>query len=110
MVKNEDEMMVGTTSGPDQQAPVEQLQARLSDWRSRIDTLLVQLDLASMELRQAFQSELARMENARLALRSGLGNAREGLAAMLPTDRAAVGEALREIERAFQAARASLTR
>ena len=109
MVNNEYETTVRTTSVPDQ-TPVEQLQTRLTDWRARIDALLVQLDLASMELRQAFQGELARMENARLALRSGLGNAREGLAAMIPTDRAAVGEALREMERAFQAARASLTR
>jgi phage shock protein A len=104
------ESTVGAAPGPDQPSPIGQLQASLADWRGRIDELLVQLDLASMEVRQAFQSELARMENARLALRSGVGYARGDLASVVPADRAAIAEALREIERAFKAARASVER
>jgi len=99
---------LGAAPGPNQTTPVGQLQASLADWRGRIDELLVQLDLASMDVREAFQSELARMENARLALRSGVGYAREDLASVVHADRAAVAEALREIERAFKAACASV--
>jgi phage shock protein A len=113
MVNNGKEATESTpaaTPGPDQPTPVGQLQASLADWRGRIDELLVQLDLATMEVREAFQSELARMENARLALRSGVGYAHEDLASVVHADRAAVAEALREIERAFKAARASVER
>lgn len=97
-------------STSDEKTPIEELQRRLSEWRTRIDELVVQLDLANMELREAFGAELAKLENAGSALRSGLGYASQDVRSVIPTDRAAIGEALRDLERAFQAARASLER
>jgi hypothetical protein len=97
-------------STTDERTPIEELQRRLNEWRTRIDELVVQLDLANMELREAFATELAKLENAGSALRSGLGYAKEDVRSAVPADRAAISEALRDLERAFQAARATLER
>ncbi len=94
----------------DDQDVLEGLQASLTDWRTKIDELVVQLDLAGMELREALAHELAKVHNAGLALKSGLRHARQDLMDAGPAGKDAITEALVDLQQAFDAARAVVTR
>jgi hypothetical protein len=88
----------------------ERLQHQLTDWRTRIDELLVQLDLGSLDLRDAVTEQLTNATNAGLAALAGLGDARDDLSAGVAAQRATVGDILRDLQNAFVRARESVER
>ena len=93
------------TEPPDGREVVERLQSALADWRARIDELLVQLDLAGMDLRDELAKQLRKAENTGLAVRSGIAYARDDLAAAASAQKDSITEALHDIQRALQSAR-----
>ena len=97
----------GSTTRPD---PAERLQKELTEWRARIDELIVQLDLASMDVRDELSRRLGSATNAGLAALSGLGQLRDDVAANLPSPRETVGDVLRDLQRTYQQARAAIER
>ena len=52
--------------------PIERLDSALRDWRTRIDDLKVQLDLAAMDAKDTLDKQLEVAQNAYLAARSRL--------------------------------------
>ena len=90
--------------------PAERLQRELTEWRARIDELIVQLDLASMDVRDELSRQLGSAANAGLAALSGLGQLRDDLAANLPSPRETVGGVLRDLQRTYAQARAAIER
>ncbi len=89
-----------TTDG----AAVEEAGRALDEWRGRIDELRLQLDLASMDARDQLRERLDVAENAYLAAKTGLADARRDTAASLHEARLGVEQLLRDLERAFEAA------
>jgi hypothetical protein len=97
-----------STSGeasPNRPDAVDRLQEALAAWRSRLDELIVQLDLASMELRDALSSQLNAAENAGLALRSGLTYAGEDVAGGLAGPRDTIATVLEDLHSAVESAK-----
>jgi len=90
--------------------PAERLQRELTEWRARIDELIVQLDLASMDLRDELSKQLGSAANAGLAALSGLGQLRDDLATDLPSPRQTVGDVLHDLQRTYAQARAAIDR
>lgn len=76
-----------TTPGHD---TFEQLGGVLDAWRSRIDELLVQFDLAAMDAREDIRSRIDGAENAYLAARSRLSDARADAGSNLASARQGV--------------------
>ncbi len=107
-------MSVSTSSQSDggtrRSDPAERLQHELIEWRGRIDELIVQLDLASMDVRDELSRQLSSAANAGLAALSGLGQLRDDLAADLPSPRETVADVLRDLQRAYAQARAAIER
>ena len=92
------------------QGRVEKLQAELTDLRTRADEMLVQLDLAGMELREEIGVQLERIENSALAIRSGIRYAGKDLGTSTPVGVEGIRSALRDLEYAFEEARSALGR
>jgi hypothetical protein len=67
-VRQEDDATAGN--------PIELISKTLDDCRARIDELLVQLDLAKLDVRDEVDRQVAITENAYLAARSKLSDAR----------------------------------
>ena len=90
--------------------PAERLQRELTEWRAKIDELIVQLDLASMDLRDELSKQLGSAANAGLAALSGLGQLRDDLASNLPSPQETVGGVLRDLQRTYAQAKAAIER
>jgi hypothetical protein len=88
----------------------EALQGALTEWRARIDELMVQIDLANMEFRDELSKQLNAAENAGLAARAGLAYAGHDLASAVPAQRDAVTAVLHDLQRAFRGAREAFER
>ncbi|MDA8274829.1 MAG: hypothetical protein M0029_05530 [Actinomycetota bacterium] len=98
----------GTAAGGG--AEVERAGRALDEWRGRIDELRLQLDLASMDVRDQLRERLDVAENAYLAAKAGLGDARRDTAAGLRDARLGVEQLLHDLERAYEAAEAAVQR
>lgn len=99
-----------STSTSDETPPyrrdaVDRLQEALAAWRSRLDELIVQLDLAGMELRDALSAQLNAAENAGLALRSGLTYAGEDVVGGLGGPRDTIATVLEDLHSAVESAK-----
>jgi hypothetical protein len=107
--EREQEMDEGTDAGQVRsEAPrdaVDRIEHALGDWRGQVDGLLVQLNLASMDLREEFAKQLGVVQNAGLAVRPGLEKMRDDLTAGLMAPRDTVGEVLHDLQRAIDAAK-----
>jgi hypothetical protein len=57
-------------------ATIDRLTRALDDWRARIDELLVQVDVASLDVREQARARLEVTENVYLAAKSRLAQAR----------------------------------
>jgi hypothetical protein len=84
---------------------VDRIERALGHWRGQVDELLVQLNLASMDLRDEFAKQLAVAQNAGLAVRPGLEKVRDDLTAGLTAPRDTVGEVLHDLQQAINAAK-----
>ena len=85
--------------------PVEQLRAVLLDWRARIDELLVQLDVGSLDLRERTSAGLEAAVNAALAAKPGLSAASRHAVNGLREAEQTVEDVLGDLRTAVTAAR-----
>ncbi len=83
----------------------ERLGQVLDEWRSRIDELIVQLDLADMDVRDELSKQLSTAQNAGLAVWSGLTYAGKDVAAGVTGQRASVTDVLHDLQSAYQRAK-----
>ena len=74
-----------TRTGPEadkELMPLEQMSRTLDEWRARIDGLLVQVDLASLDVRDELRQHVHIIENVYLAAKSQLVAIREDVTAI----------------------------
>jgi hypothetical protein len=89
---------------------VEMPSPTLNGWRTRIDELLVQADLARHEVRDRIRRDVDLAENVYLAARSRLSDARRDAHVEVKTVRSGSERLVRDLQRAFAAAEAALRR
>lgn len=89
---------------------VTQLDRTLDEWRSRIDELNLQVDLASHDLRDELRKHLEVAENVYLAIRSRLADAGHDAGDDLTGVRQGVDQLLRDLRQAYDDAEAVVTR
>jgi hypothetical protein len=82
----------------------------LDDWHGRIDELKVQVDLATLDVREDMAKRLEVTENVYLAVRSRLSDARHDAGQSVATVRQSVEELLVDLRRAYDDAEAVVTR
>ncbi|MGO9333006.1 MAG: hypothetical protein ACLQCU_02940 [Acidimicrobiales bacterium] len=89
---------------------VESMTGTLDQWRSRIDELTVQIDLAKLDARERATKQLDIAQNACLAAYSKLREARHDAAVNADTLREGVQQLLHDVKEAFEAAQAVIAR
>ncbi len=89
---------------PVQRDLVEWLSAALDVWRTKIDELLVQADLASKDLSDELRSRASTAENAYLAARKRLSELPRDAGANLETMRAGMESLLTDLRHAYESA------
>jgi hypothetical protein len=89
---------------------VDQIGKALDGWRSKIDELLVQLDLGQLDLRDEIRTRLDTTQNVYLAARSRLSDARQDAGANVNSLRTALEKLLHDLEAAYEAAEAVVRR
>jgi len=82
----------------------------LDDWHARIDELKVQVDLATMDVREDVAKRLEVTENVYLAVRSRLADARHDAGKNMATVRQSVDQLLVDLRRAYDDAEAVVKR
>jgi hypothetical protein len=99
-----------TSHGEEQEQLVDSMTGTLDQWRSRIDELRVQADLAKLDARERATKHLDIAQNACLAAYSKLRVARQDAAVNADTLREGVQRLLHDVREAFEAAQAVITR
>jgi predicted nucleic acid-binding Zn-ribbon protein len=94
-------------SGP---SAATQLDRTLDQWRSRIDELTLQIDLATHDLRDELRKRLEVTENVYLAIRSRLSDARRDASGNAAGLRQGVDQLLRDLRQGYEDAEAVVTR
>jgi hypothetical protein len=82
----------------------------LDEWRARIDELVVQLDLANLDLRDEVRKSVDATQNAYLAAHSKLSDARADVSSSLNTLQEGIEKLLRDLARTFVEAQAAVKR
>jgi hypothetical protein len=82
----------------------------LDEWRGRIDGLVVQADLAQLDIRDEVRRRLETTENAYLAVRSRLSDANDDVKSNAGGLRQAVEQLLSDLRRAYEDADAAIKR
>jgi len=107
-------MVEGTTTEKDgatgQGGALESIAHTLEECRSRIDELLVQIDLAKLDVREEVDNKLETAQNAYLAAKSKLADAREDASATVGALREAVDEMLHDLGQAYAEVDAAIKR
>ena len=104
-ITNDDE------SGTDEHlSTVDTMDRALDQWRERIDELKVQVDLASLDVREEVAKRLEETENVHLAVRSRLLDARQDTGQGMAAFRQSVDQLLTDLRRAYDDAEAVLRR
>ncbi len=98
------------SKGESQRPGIEEIGRALDGWRSRIDELMVQLDLGNLDMRDEIRRRLDVTQNVYLAARSRLSDARRDADANLSTIRLALEQLLRDLSAAYDAAEAVVRR
>jgi hypothetical protein len=98
------------TSTAEGQDTAEKLDRTLDRWRARIDELTVQMDLATLDVREDVSKRLEVTENIYLAIRSRLSDARHDAGQNVATMRQSVAELLTDLRRAYDDAEAVVKR
>ena len=88
----------------------DKLDRLLDDWQARIDELKVQVDLATMDVREDMAKRLEVTENVYLAVRSRLADARHDAGKNMATVRQSVDQLLVDLRRAYDDAEAVVKR
>jgi hypothetical protein len=88
----------------------ERVSAALDAWRSRIDELVVQLDLASREGRDELRKRIDLAQNVYLAAQSRLSQAQADLRANVSAAKEGLEHLLRDLASAYEEAEAVLRR
>ena len=101
----------GTTAedgqvSPDEMARVNEVMRRLDAWKTRIDELRVQVDLAKLDLREEAAKQLDLARNVNHVAASKLRVAYEDAASNADTLRQGVHEFLHDVDEAFDAVQA----
>ncbi len=89
---------------------MESVNRTLEEWRTRIDELKVQADLAKLDVRERATKQLDLAQNVCLAAFSKLSDARHDAAANADTLREGFQQILGDIKKAFEAAQAVIAR
>jgi uncharacterized coiled-coil DUF342 family protein len=89
---------------------IQQLGRSLDEWRAKIDKLMVQLDLANLDLRDEIRKRLDTTQNVYLAARSRLSEARQDADSNLSSLRLGLEQLLRDLGEAYGAAEAVVRR
>ena len=103
----------GTTAeevSPDEVARVNEVMRRLDAWKTRIDELRVQVDLAKLDLREEAAKQLDLARNVNHVAASKLRVAYEDAASNADTLRQGVHEFLHDVDEAFDAVQAVISR
>jgi hypothetical protein len=105
----------GTTAEDDQASPdemvrVNEVMRRLDAWKTRIDELRVQVDLAKLDLREEAAKQLDLARNVNHVAASKLRVAYEDAASNADTLRQGVHEFLHDVDEAFDAVQAVISR
>ena len=82
----------------------------LDEWRARIDELVVQLDLANLDLRDEVRKSVNATQNAYLAAHSKLSDARGDACTSLHTLQQSLEKLLRDLARTFVETQAAVKR
>ena len=82
----------------------------LSDWRAKIDELVVRLDLANLDLRDEVRKNFDATQNAYLAAHSKLSDARRDASSSVHTVESSLKKLLHDLTLAFEATQAAVTR
>ena len=104
----------GTTAeeevSPDEIARVNEVMRRLDAWKTRIDELRVQVDLAKLDLREEAAKQLDLARNVNHVAASKLRVAYEDAASNADTLRQGVHEFLHDVDETFDAVQAVISR
>ena len=104
----------GTTAeehlSPDEVAKVNEVMRRLDAWKGRIDELRVQVDLAKLDLREEATKQLDLARNVNHVAASKLRVAYKDAASNADTLRQGVQEFLHDVDEAFDAVQAVVSR
>ena len=93
-----------------QRLGIEQIGRVLDGWRSKIDELLVQGDLGNLDMRDEVRRRLEVTQNAYLAARSRLSEAKRDAGSNLSALRLTLEKLLGDLSAAYEAAEAVLRR
>ena len=103
-----------TTATPsmnkDDQDTLARISRSLDEWRGRIDELIVQADLASLEIRDEVRKRLDITENVYLAARSRLSNARRDAESNVASLHRGMDQLLEDVRQAYESAQAVVRR
>jgi len=102
--KNTDKQTVDTDA---QRRTIQQFGEVLDQWRSKIDDLMVQIDLADLDVRDEIRKRLETTENAYLAARSRLSQAVDS---NLSSVRDALEQLIRDLRTAYDSTEAVVRR
>ena len=104
----------GTTAeeqvSPDEMAKVNEVMRRLDAWKTRVDELRVQVDLAKLDLREEAAKQLDLARNVNHVAASKLRVAYKDAASNADTLRQGVHEFLQDVDEAFDAVQAVMSR
>ncbi len=100
----------GTEPEESGKAFVERFERLLDGWRGRLDELLVQVDLASKDVRDELHRRTGAVENAYLAARKRLGELPRDAGADLSSVRSGAEQLLDDLRQAYQAAEGAVRR
>ncbi len=89
---------------------IDQISRTLDEWRTRIDELMVQLDLADLDVREEIRKRVDIAQNVYLAARSQLSDARRDANSNLSPIRQGLEQLLRDLRHAYEAAEAVVRR
>jgi hypothetical protein len=94
----------------DDQDTLARISRSLDEWRGRIDELIVQADLASLEIRDEVRKRLDITENVYLAARSRLSNARRDAESNVDSLHRGMDQLLEDVRQAYESAQAVVRR
>ncbi|MGD0879984.1 MAG: hypothetical protein ABSB09_00250 [Acidimicrobiales bacterium] len=95
---------------PEDGATIERLEHLLEEWRSRIDVLLVQADLASKDVGESVRDKAAIAENAYLAAANRLSQIPKDAGANLGSMRDGIEQLFDDLRDAYRSAEAVIRR
>ena len=104
----EDQIEHGTTEA--RSDVFERVGRMLDEWRGKIDELVVQLDLANLDLRDEVHKNLDAVQNAYLAAHSKLSDAKGDACSSLHTLETGLEKLLRDVALTFEEAQVALRR